>query len=275
MLTYKDVFAETKCLPPKRYIEHGIELKEGVAPIQQRPYRVSHALKNEVENIIRDLLDQGLIHTSSSPFSSPVLLVKKKYSTWRMCVDYRKLNEITVKDKFPIPVIEDLLAELNGAEVFYKTDLRQGYFQIRLKETAKAKTAFVTHHGHYEFNVMPFGLTNAPATFQKLMNEILVVLLRKSVLVFFDDILVYSKNLEEHCQHLSQVLEVLRHHKLYAKRSKCSFAIGQVEYLGYVISATGVSTDPEKIKTMVDWPLPKTLKALRAFLGFTGYYVFT
>lgn len=207
-----------------------------------------------------------------SAYSSPAVMVRKKAESWRMCVDYRQLNAKTIKNKFPMPIIEDLLDELHGVVIFSKLDLRSGNQQIRMKEEDIPKTAFKTHMGHYEYTVMSFGLTNAQTTFQSLMNNIFAKYLRQCVLVFFDDILIYSKSTEEHLNHLKWVLGSLRDNHLSAKLSKCTFATGSVEYLGHIISVEGVSTNPSKISDNVNWPQTTSISKSRGFLGLTGYY---
>ncbi|GJV14756.1 putative mitochondrial protein [Tanacetum coccineum] len=243
---YGDMFEILTGLPPKRSHDHKIPLKEGTQPINIRPYRHPPTQKDAIETMVKELIDSGVIRHSQSSFSSPVVMVKKKDGSWRICINYRQLNKQTVKDKFPTPLIEELIDELNRSAVFSKLDLRSGYHQIRMYEDDISKTAFKTHEGHYEFLVMPFGLTNAPSTFQALMNEVFRPFLRKFTLVFFNDILVYSPDMKSHVFHLSQVLEVMRRQQLYAKKSKCTFGATQVEYLGHIITDKGVATDPNK-----------------------------
>ncbi|PNX96526.1 transposon Tf2-1 polyprotein, partial [Trifolium pratense] len=222
--------------------------------------------------IIHDMLKEGIIKPSTSPYSSPVLLVRKKDGTWRFCVDYRALNAVTVRDRFPIPTIDELFDELGSASIFSKIDLRSGYHQIRVVQEDTHKTAFRTFDGHYEFLVMPFGLTNAPSTFQSAMNDLLRPYLRRFVLVFFDDILIYSRCLNDHLYHLRLILDLLSSNQFFAKFSKCAFAVENVDYLGHVISSNGVTPDPEKIQAILDWPRPRSLTTLRGFLGLTGFY---
>lgn len=269
---YKDIFAAPSNLPPPRRHDHYIPLKPGSTPVSSNPYRCPIAHKEEIEKITKEMLEAGVIKASTSPFASPVLLVRKKDNSWRLVVDYRALNAITIKNKFPIPIIEELLAELKGSRVYSKLDLRSGYHQIRVSGADTYKTAFKTHQGLFEFLVMPFGLTNAPASFQALMNDVFAEYLRKFVLVFFDDILIYSTCIEEHERHLRLVFEKLRAHELFLKHSKCDFAKSEVEYLGHIINNSGVAADPTKISAMLNWPQPKTIRGLRGFLGLTGYY---
>jgi hypothetical protein len=212
----------------------------------------------------------GVIHPSTNPYSSPVVMVLKKEGTWKMCPDFCALNKLTIKDKFPIPIIDDLLDELSGAQYFTKLDLHSGYHQIRMKEEDIPKTTFRTHEGHYEFLVMPFGLCNAPSTFQSLMNHVFHPFLHHFVLVFFDDILIYSKTWTTHLAHVDQVLNLLSQHQIFLKQSKCSFGASKVEYLGHIVERMVYGWILRKLKLCKDWPCPKTLKSLCGFLGLMG-----
>jgi hypothetical protein len=218
---YEDLFVPLTELPRKRFQDHQIRLHAGSTLVAVRPYRYPQIQKDEIERQCAEMLAQGIIQLSNSEFSSPILLVTKHDKSWRFCVDYRALNAQTIKDKFPIPVVDELLDELKGSRFFTKLDLRCGYHQVRMHSDDVA-SAFRTHHHHFEFLVLPFGLTNAPTTFQALMNAVLGPFLRWFVLVFFDDILIYSTTWSDHLRHIHVVLEKLHHHKLVLKRSKCS-----------------------------------------------------
>jgi hypothetical protein len=246
-------------VPPDRGFEHIIELEAGAKPVITTPYRHPKKYKDEIENAIKELLDTGHIRPSSSPFASLVVLVKKKDETMRMCIDFRALNKKMIKNRYPIPRIDELLDELRGAIYFTKIDLRSGYHQIKMREEDISKTAFRCHYGHYKFLVMPFGLTNAPATFQSCMNHVFNKQLRKHLLVFFDDFLIYSKTWEEHLRHVDQILSIMEEQSLYAKESKCEFGMTEVLYLGHIIGEKGVQVHQEKIRAIREWPTPKTL----------------
>jgi hypothetical protein len=226
----------------------------------------------ELKKQLADMLSKGLIRPSASPWGSPVLFVDKRDGTIRLCVEYRKLNEVTIKNKYPLPKIEDLFDQLNGAKVFSKIDLRTGYHQLKVRESDIPKTAFTTRYGLFEYMVMSFGLTNAPAYFMNLMNKVFMKFLDKFVVVFIDDILVYSKTEEEHAEHLRLVLGTLHEHQLYAKFSKCEFWLKEVGFLGHVISAGGVSVDPLKITSILERKAPTNPTEVQAFLGLAGYY---
>jgi hypothetical protein len=270
---YPDVFPdELPGMPPDRDIEFIIELIPGTGPIVQRPYRMNPVELIELKKQLDDMLQKGLIQPSSSSWRSPVLFVDKSDGSSRLCSDYRRLNDVTIKNKYPLPKIKDLFDQLNGAQVFSKIDLRTGYHQLKIRAIDIPKTTFTTRYGLYEYTVMSFGLTNAPAYFMNLMNKVFMEFLDKFVVVFIDDILIYSKSEEDHATHLKLLLETLREHQLYAKFSKCEFWLKEVGFLGHVLSAGGVSVDPKKIQSVMDWEAPTTQTKVRSFLGLAGYY---
>ena len=271
---FKDVFPDTlpKGRPPKRDIVHEIRTEEGAKPPSRPPYRLGPAEQDEMEEQVKDLLAQGFIRPSASPYGAPILFVPKKDGRWRMCIDYRALNKQTVKDQFPLPRIDSLLERLGQATVFTKLDLASGYHQIAMEETSIQKTAFRTNFGHFEFLVMPFGLCNAPGTFQRLMNKVFADNLGKFIAVYLDDILIFSRNLEEHWKHLRWALDRLREAKLYGRLHKCEFLKDQVEYLGFEVSPRGVQASPGKVRAIIDWPRPKGVHDVRSFLGLASYY---
>ncbi|GJT13895.1 putative reverse transcriptase domain-containing protein [Tanacetum coccineum] len=270
---FPEVFPEDlPGLPPTRQVEFQIDLVPGAAPVARAPYRLAPSELKELSEQLKELSDKGFIRPSSSPWGAPVLFVKKKDGSFRMCIDYRELNKLTVKNRYPLPRIDDLFDQLQGSSVYSKIDLRSGYHQLRVREEDISKTAFRTRYGHYEFQVMPFGLTNAPAVFMDLMNRVCKPYLDKFVIVFIDDILIYSKNKKEHEEHLKLILELLKKEELYAKFSKCEFWIPKVQFLGHVIDSEGIHVDPAKIESIKDWTSPKSPTEIRQFLGLAGYY---
>jgi hypothetical protein len=250
---FLDVFPEElPGMPPERKVEFAIELIPGTTLISKGAYRVSGPELVELKKQIYELLEKGYIRPSTSPWAAPMLFVEKKDGTKRMCIDYRALNEATVKNKYPLPRIEDLFDQLRGASVFSKIDLRSGYHQLRIQPSDIPKTSFITKYGLYEFMVMSFGLMNAPAYFMYLMKSVFMDYLDKFVVVFIDDILVYSQNEQEHEEHLRKVLQRLRDCQLYAKLSKCEFSISEVLFLGHIINRDGLAVDPKKVAAILD-----------------------
>lgn len=271
---YHDVFPDElpPGLPPQREIDHKIELIPGSIPPSRPTYRMSEVELKELKKQLEELTKSGFIQPSKSPFGAPILFVKKKDGTMRMCIDYRALNNITIKNKYPLPHVDELFDRLQGAKYFSKIDLRSGYHQIRIDPADVSKTAFRTRYGHYEFLVLPFGLTNAPATFMHLMHQTFRGQLDNFVIVFLDDILIFSKTLEEHQNHVSEVLQILRREKLYAKESKCELFKTEVEFLGHYVGRSGLRMMDNKVQAVIEWPIPTKATEVRSFLGTIGYY---
>jgi hypothetical protein len=257
---FLDVFHEDlPGLPLERDVEFVIELKPSTAPFSKRSYRMPPNELAELKTQLQDLFEKGFIRPSSSPWGCPTIFIKKKDQTLRMCVDYKPLNDVTIKNKYPLPRIDILFDQLTGARVFSKIDLRSGYHQIRIRPEDIPKTAFTTRYGLFEYLVMSLGLTNAPAHFTYLMNSVFMPELDKFVVVLIDNILIYSKNKEEHAKHLRIVLTRLREHQLYAKFSKCTFWMEEIQFLGHVLSANGIAVDPSKVKDILEWKPPTTV----------------
>jgi hypothetical protein len=259
-------------MPAKRKVQFAIELIPGTAPISKRAYRVSGPELVELKKQIDELLEKGYIRSNTLPWATPVLFVEKKDGTKRMCVYYRDLNEVTIKNKYSLPRIEDLFNQLREASVFSKTDLRSGYHQLRIRPSDVPKTTFTTKYGLYEFTVMSFGLTNVPAFFMYLMNNVFLDYLDKLVVVFIDDILIYFQREEEHVDHLRKVLQRLREHQLYAKLSKYEFWIHEVLFLGHIINRDGLAVYPKKVADILNWKASKDVHGIKSFIRMFGYY---
>nr|GEX46385.1 putative reverse transcriptase domain-containing protein [Tanacetum cinerariifolium] len=259
-------------LPPPRQVEFQIDLAPGAAPVARTPYRLAPSKMKELAKQLQELSKKGFIRPTSSTWGAPVLFVKKKDGSFRMCIDYRELNKLTFKNRYPLPRIDDLFDQLQGSSVYSKINLRTGYHQLRIREEDIPITAFRTRYGHYEFRVMPFDLTNAPVVFMDLMNRVCKPYLDKFVIVFIDDILIYSKDKEEHEEHLKTICELLKREQLYVKFSKCDFWLESVQFLGHVIDSEGVHVDPANIAAIKNWATPTTPTEVRQFLGLAGYY---
>ncbi|GJU29610.1 putative nucleotidyltransferase, ribonuclease H [Tanacetum coccineum] len=258
----------TKVDEPKFHID----LVPGATLVAKSPYRLEPSKKQELSKQLQELQDKGFIRPSHSLWGETMLFVKKKDGSFHMCIDYRELNKLTVKNRYPLPRIDDLFDQLQGSCYSSKIDLRSGYHQLRVHEDDIPKTAFQTRYGHFEFTVMPFGLTNAPTVFMDLMNQVCKLYLDKFVIVFIDDVLIYSNTKEDHEVHLRLVLELLRKEKLYAKFSKCELGLQEVHFIGHVVNQSGIHVYPGKIEEVKKWKATTTSLEIRSFLGLADYY---
>ena len=272
LMEYKDVFSfRSSDLGHTSLLQHRINTgSEG--PIQCPPRRIPQARREDVRRLLREMLDNGIVEPSEGPWSSPIVLAKKKDGTLRFCVDYRKVNTITKRDAYPLPRIDDTLGTLGGSKFFTTMDLASGYWQVEMAPEDRPKTAFSTPEGLYQFRVMPFGLCNAPATFQRLMDRVLGTLKWSSCLVYFDDIIVVGSSFGDHLRHIASVLMKLREAGLKLKPTKCKFFQKQVAFLGHIVSACGIATDPAKTEVIAKWPTPQSRKEVQQFLGLANYY---
>ena len=271
---FVDVFSKesSKKLPPHRPYDHRIPLLPDSQPPFGPIYPLSEIELKELKSNLKENLDHGFICPSSSPAGAPILFVKKKDGSLRLVVDYRGLNKITIKNRYPLPLIGELLDRLKTAKIFSTIDLRGAYNLVRVAEGEEWKTAFRTRYGHYEYQVMPFGLTNAPASFQHFINDIFSDILDNYVVVYLDDILVFSNNKEDHTQHVREVLQRLRNNSLFGKLEKSNFHNSSAVFLGYIVSSNGIKMDPEKVEAVLSWPTPKCVKDIQSFIGFANFY---
>jgi len=271
---YADMFSKAKAseLPPHRDYNLKIELEEGTSPPLGTLYSLSPVELSALWTFINENLNTGFIRPASSSHAALVLFVKKKDGSLRLCVDFRGLNKITKKDRYPLPLISDLLDSPSRAKIYSKIDLQHAYHLVQIAPGDEWKTAFRTRYGSYEWLVMPFGLTNAPAAFQRFVNTVFADMLDVCIVVYLNDILIYSEDMESHQQHVREVLCRLWLHGLFAKPEKCKFHSDSVEYLGYRLSPKGLTMSPDKIQTISDWPEPRKVKDIQSFLGFANFY---
>ena len=271
---YFHLFSEKTAakLPPHRNFDHAIDITEG----KQLPFGPIYSLSQKELEVLREYLDrmfaQGKIQPSKSPAGAPILFVPKPNGKLRLFVDYRALNDVTIKNRYPLPLMNELRDRVVGAKIFTKLDLQKGYYLIRIKEGDEWKTAFRTRYGHFEYTVMPFGLANAPATFQNMMNEVLREFLDQGVVVYIDDVLIYSENLEQHIQLVKKVLTKLADYNLAVAAHKSTFHVPEVEFLGYILNETGVTMSERKVEAVKNWGVPKSVKDIQRFLGFANFY---
>ena len=269
---YRFLFATTMSeLTQAKGVEHTIELTTET-PVKRAPYRVSAKERSIIQEQITEMLSTGIIRPSHSSYSSPIVLVRKKDNTSRFCIDFRELNAITVKDRFPLPVIPDLIHSLQGCKYLSTLDMFSGYFQIAVAEKDRHKTAFISTAGLYEFNRLPFGLTNAPAVYQRMINDVFKEYLYSSMMTYLDDVIIFSRTFDEHIKHLENAFNKIDEYNLRMKPSKCTFLAKETYFLGFVISEHGIAADPKKLNVVKNFPQPKTQRDVRSFLGLTGYY---
>ncbi len=272
-LDLKEVFSKSRAasLPPHRPYDCAIDLVPGMSPPKGRLYSLSVPEREAMEKYISDSLTAGFIRPSSSPAGAGFFFVAKKDGSLRPCIDYRGLNNITVKNTYPLPLMSSAFERLQGASIFTKLDLRNAYHLVRIREGDEWKTAFNTPRGHFEYLVMPFGLSNSPAVFQALVNDVLRDMVDQFIYVYLDDILIFSSSLQEHVQHVRRVLQRLLENGLFVKAEKCAFHAQSVPFLGFIVSPEGVRMDPDRVKAVVNWPTPDSRKALLRFLGFANF----